>query len=78
MQKVSTTTCTRDRSTSAAATAVDLTVTQRYAIVVQAIVSLTQRAVPLRQPRPLRQLLAQLFSTPQQRDTVLAAVMPDA
>jgi hypothetical protein len=26
----------------------------------------------------LRQLLVQLFSTPQQRDAVFAAVMPDA
>jgi len=39
---------------------------------------LTQQAALLRHTRPLRQSLVQLFSKPQQRDAVLAAVMPDA
>jgi hypothetical protein len=63
---------------SAAATAVDPTFTQRCAIVIQAIGSLTQQAVLLSQPGPLHQCLVQLFSTPQQRDAAFAAVMPDA
>jgi hypothetical protein len=39
---------------------------------------LTQQAALLRHTRPLRQFLVQLFSKPQHRDAVLAAVMPDA
>jgi hypothetical protein len=68
----------KDHSTSAAATAVYPTFTQRCAIVIQAIDSLTQKAVLLRQSRPLRQFLMQTFNSPQQRDAVLAAVTPDA
>jgi len=68
----------KDRSTSAAARAVDPTFTQRNVIVIQATSSLTQQAALQRQPRPLRQLLVQPFSKPQQRDTAVAAVMPDA
>ncbi len=58
--------------------AADPTFTQRYAITIQAIGSLTQQAVLLRQPHLLRQYLVQLFSTSQQRDAVIAAVTPDA
>jgi hypothetical protein len=68
----------KDRSTSAAARAVDPAFTQRGAIVIQAIGSLTQQTVLLRQPRPMRPSLVQTFNFLQQRDTVLAAVMPDA
>lgn len=67
-----------DRSTSAAARAVDPTFTQRYAIAIRAIGSLTQQAALLRQPRPLRQFLVQTFNASQQRDAVIAAVTPDA
>tara|TARA_R110002096_G_scaffold256441_1_gene449709 strand:- start:3184 stop:3414 length:231 start_codon:yes stop_codon:yes gene_type:complete len=68
----------KDRSTSAAARAVDPAFTQRDAIVIQAIGSLAQQAVLLHQPRRLRQSLVQPFNSPQQRDADLAAVMPDA
>jgi len=68
----------KDRCTSAAARAVDPAFTQRDAIVIQAIGSLTQQTVLLRQPRPMRRSLVQTFNLPQQRDGVIAAVMPDA
>jgi hypothetical protein len=42
------------------------------------MIALTHRAALPREPRPLRQFLVQPFSKPQQRDTVIAAVMPDA
>ena len=67
----------KDRSTSAAARAVDPTFAQRNVIVIQAIGSLTQQAALQRQPRPLRQLLVQSFSKSQQRDVAIAVVMPD-
>ncbi len=67
----------KDRSTAAAARAVDPAFTQRDAIVIQAIGSLNQQTVLLRQPS-IAPSLVQTFNSPQQRDPVLAAVMPDA
>ena len=68
----------RDRSTSAAATAVDLLFHIAARIAIPAIVAMTQPATPLCEPGPLRQSLVQLFGKPQQRDAIIAAVMPDA